>query len=107
MELLVRILQVISGCAWLVPFVLLTPAVARIWTAPRNGPGRPDPLDVLMSPLAFVAALQISFVVRWFIFPGAIQRMGQAELIVWSGLYMLSSVAAVAAVLAWRITRHL
>lgn len=102
---LVQCLQVLSGLAWLVPMVLFAPAVWRIWRSPISGPSRPDPVDVLVSPLLFIAALQAGFVVRWIVFPGAIVVMANAELIVWAGLYTLSVVGAVLSIVAWRIAR--
>lgn len=103
--LLVQLLQLLSGLAWLLPMALFAPAVWRIWRAPMRGPARPDPLDVLVSPLAFIAALQVGFIIRWMLFPHAIGTMEGTELAVWSGLYTLSIAAAVLSIVAWRIAR--
>ena len=103
--LFVQLLQLLSGLAWLVPMTLFTRAVLRIWRAPMRRPSRPDPIDVLVSPLAFIAALQVGFVIRWLVFPHALTAMEHAELVVWSGLYTLSIAAAVLSIVAWRIAR--
>lgn len=105
MVALVQILQVLSGLAWLVPMALFAPAVWRIWRAPIHGPSRPDPIDVMVSPLAFIAALQVGFAIRWVLFPHAMIVMEDAELLIWSGLYMLSIIGAALSIVAWRIAR--
>lgn len=102
---IVKLLQLLSGLAWLVPMILYTPAICRIWRAPMRGPSRPDPLDVLVSPLAFIAALQVGFTIRWMLFPHSISGMQRTELVIWSGLYTLSIAAAVLSIVAWRIAR--
>lgn len=95
----------LTGFAWLVPLVLFAPAVWRIWRAPRRGPARPDPIDVLVSPIAFIAALQFGFVIRWVLFPFSIGIMEPEELIMWAGLYTLSGVGACLSLVAWRVAR--
>jgi hypothetical protein len=72
-----------------------------------RGPSRPDPLDVLMSPLAFIGALQAGFSIRWLLFPDVLPFMRASELFVWAGLYCLSILCAVGSVIAWRFTRGL
>jgi hypothetical protein len=104
---MIAFLQLLSGIAWLIPLALFTPAVIRIWRAPWTGPSRPDPLDVLVSPLAFVGALHVGFTIRWVLFPHSIRVMDSIELGLWSGLYVLSIIAAGCSVLAWRIARRI
>ncbi|HEY8593321.1 MAG TPA: hypothetical protein VIL42_10730 [Sphingomicrobium sp.] len=107
MPAIVTILQIVSGGLWFVVAMLFVPAVTRIWRSPRHGPARPDPIDVIVSPLAFVGFLQAGFVIRWLIFPDAIAVMSSAELVVWAGLYTLSTLGALGAAVAWRIARGL
>lgn len=101
------VLQAVVGLAWLAVALLFAPSVWRIWKAPMHGPSRPDPLDVLMSPLAFIGALQVGFSIRWLIFPDALGFMRTGELVVWAGLYFLSFLCAAGAVVAWRFIRGL
>ncbi|HET7255620.1 MAG TPA: hypothetical protein VFJ46_17825 [Xanthobacteraceae bacterium] len=105
LTLVLQSLQIASGFAWLLPMALFAPAVWRIWRAPMHGPSRADPIDVLVSPIAFMAALNVGFIIRWVLFPAAIETMGRNELIIWAGLYTLSIAAAVLSVRAWRIAR--
>jgi hypothetical protein len=100
-------LQIASGAVWMVVAILFAPAIWRIWKAPMRGPSRPDPLDVLMSPLAFVGLLQVGFSIRWLLFPDAVSGMRTSEIVVWAGLYCLSLLCAVGSVIAWRLTRGL
>lgn len=104
---LVTIAQIASAAAWGFPLALFAPAVWRVWRAPWVGPARPDPVDVLVSPFAFVAALQIGFVTRWLLFPATIRLMENAELVIWAGLYTLSFITATGSVVAWRFARRI
>lgn len=100
-------LQIASGLCWLLPMVLFIPSVWRVWTSPSEGPGRVDPVDVMVSPFAFIAAIQVGFTIRWLLWPTVIRAMRPDELGVWAGLYTLSMIAAVASVRAWRIARRI
>jgi hypothetical protein len=95
-------LIIFSGICWLVPFCLFLPAVIRVWRRDKA-----SAIDVILSPVAFVAANQIGYVARWLIYPHAISTMTNRELIMWSGLYTLSSLSALALAGAWRIARRL
>lgn len=98
---LVQLTQVVAGLAWSFLAVLFAGAVLRVWF------GGADIVDVLVSPLAFVALDQVGFSVRWLIFPGAMRVMGTDELILWAGLYTLSVLAVVWLTLAYRAARVL
>jgi hypothetical protein len=102
---MIAVFQFVSALLWTIPLVLFAPAVCRVWRQPRRGPSRPDPLDVLVSPIAFIAALQIGFVARWVLFPGALADMGRGEIVVWAGLYTLSALGALLSIVAWRVAR--
>ena len=93
--------QLGAGLCWLLPLGLFLPCVLRIWR------GRGDALDWIGSPAAFVAMLQVGFVLRWLLFPNAVAVMRDGELALWAGLYALSALCAVSFVLAWRIARRL
>jgi hypothetical protein len=99
--------QLLCALAWLVPTLLLVPSVWRVLRAPMYGPSRADPIDVVLSPLAFVGALQIGQIVRWFIYPEALRYMHSPELVVWAGLYTLSTLTALCSVFAWYFCRRL
>jgi len=80
-------LRWLSLVAWLVPFVSFTPAMTR-WTL-----GRGHRRDPLKSSVWFVALVIMGFNFRWILFPGATQHMVTLEMAIWSGLYVLSSLA--------------
>jgi hypothetical protein len=90
-----------SGACWIIPLGLFLPSVFRVWR------GDATALDVMLSPVAFVAANQCGYVLRWIIFPRAIGGMGHSELIMWAGLYTLSSLSALSLAGGWRIARRL
>lgn len=90
----------LSGIVWLLPLTLFAPSVWRIWG------GKSTSVDILLSPLAFISANQIGYCLRWAIFHGTIPAMSHAELAMWSGLYTLSIVSALSAVVAWRFARR-
>jgi hypothetical protein len=94
-------LIIFSGACWIAPLTLFLPSVYRIWR------GSADALDVMLSPVAFVAANQIGYVARWVLFPHAMTTMQSRELIMWSGLYTLSSLSALTLAGAWRVARRL
>lgn len=93
--------QTISGLAWLLPLVLFTPSVWRVWS------GKAAAVDVICAPLAFVALLQIGFIVRWLVFPHAIGAMVDGELAMWAGLYFMSALSALGLLLAYRAAARL
>ncbi len=98
---LILAFQLLAGFMWLFPMALFTPAVARIWRSAA------DAIDVVVSPFAFVAAVQVGFTIRWLIFPTATRQMGSNELIVWAGLYTLSALTALGSAFAWRLARRI
>ena len=90
----------ISGFVWLIPLTLFVPSVWRIWA------GKPGVMDILLSPLAFISINQVGYCLRWAIFHGTIPAMSNDELTMWSGLYTLSTLSALSAVVAWLFARR-
>lgn len=99
MNSIVPFFQVACGVLWLTPLILFAPAVARVWR------GTGDPIDVILSPLAFLSADQSGFSIRWVLFPHAIKVMPPGEILLWTGLYTLSALCALGLVVAWRVAR--
>jgi hypothetical protein len=102
--LFVQILQVLSGTLWLFPAAILFPSVLRTW---RN---RATILDVLSTPMFFVSCIFILGAIRWIAWHSTLSRMRGDELLFWSGIYVMSILAAVG--VAWshhhltRATKH-
>lgn len=91
--------QLVSAFLWGIPLALFAPSVVRIWRSTA------DALDIIVSPFAFGAIVQIGFTLRWLIFPKATAHMETNELLMWSGLYTLSGITALGAAFAWRVAR--
>ena len=89
-----------SGIAWLVPMLVLSPCIVRIW---RN---KSDYIDITLGLVWFMAANQFGYCLRWSMFHDAVSSMGSGELIMWSGLYTLSILLALTSVGVWRIVRR-
>lgn len=88
---MIQLLQILSGLCWLLPFAVHVPAVMRlVGKRARNG-------DPVKAAFWFTAALQVGFVSRWLLFPGAVTVMSREEIIVWAGLYVLSALCGLAA----------
>lgn len=85
MTALVQSLQVLSGIAWLLPAAFLAPRIAAAW---RSGASR---MTLLSVPVAFLAWLQVGFIVRWLAWPGTVAAMSEDETVTWASLYLLSS----------------
>ena len=91
-EAVIGLLQALTGLTWLAVLLQRIPGVVRLF--------RPDPSvnDVFGLPIALVAICQIGFSVRWWVWPRAVDVMEPSELIFWGGLYLASSLSAVALV---------
>ena len=85
---IVATLQLLSGLAWLVPAIYLTPRIVRSW---QRGASR---ATALAAPIGFLCWLMVGFSIRWLIWPHAIDDMTSAELVAWSALYALSGFLA-------------
>lgn len=87
-------LQALSAICWLAVMVFY---FGSVWHLYRGTAGWKDVFRALF---VFVGFTQIAFVVRWYLFPRAIDHMEETELLVWAGLYLMSSIEAVALVVA-------
>ncbi len=96
----IQTFQALAGLLWIIPLLLFAPSVIRIW---RN---RADALDVVLSPVAFLALNQIGFTVRWLLFPRAVSVMRSDEIMVWAGLYTMSALCVVGLVGAYSAARR-
>lgn len=86
---LIQVLQMTAGMAWLVPAVIMSPGVWRVWR------GRADPIDAFRVPIFTAAVVQVGFSARWLIWPHTLPAMGGTELAAWAALYTLSTITAV------------
>lgn len=93
---IILFLQIASGGAWAIVLVYFAPSIARLWRQTHTD----GDLQVSVYPL--MAATQIGFAVRWFLFPGVVRLMQWQELVFWSGLYVASIVLAFFALWAGR-----
>jgi lipid-A-disaccharide synthase-like uncharacterized protein len=93
---LVRILQLLSAAAWALPLVLHAPSAWRV----LHGTSRGE--DLSWSFVCLNGAMQIGFVIRWFMWRGSVQAMLPAELFTWSLLYLVSIGVAIGTF--WTIT---
>lgn len=89
MDRILPLLQIVSGVAWFVPAVYLTPRIFKAW---RRDATR---AHMLSAPIGFLAWLQTGFTVRWLAWPRAVDVMEPAELATWAALYALSAFLAV------------
>jgi hypothetical protein len=87
---LVRLLQALSGVAWLLPLAMLTPPLWRVLR------GRGDTLDKVRAPHWFVAFVMVAGSGRWLFWSGSLATMGTSELEWWAMIYALNIGAAVA-----------
>lgn len=85
MPKMIQLLQLLSGLAWLVPALVLSPRIVRAW---RQGASR---ATLLTAPIAFVCWLQVGFSIRWMLWPHSVAEMGNSELTCWGALYTLSA----------------
>ena len=95
-----RTFQMISAAAWLWCLFRTAPAMVRVMRRHSIGD------DSVRMILWFIAADQIGFCLRWFVFPRALDVMAPDELAWWSGLYALSIICATGASLAMRESRN-
>ncbi len=96
---IVRAAQGAAALAWASAAVFFAPGVLRLLR------GKADAREVFSSLFCLVALTQIGFTVRWFLFSHSVAGMGRAELQIWTGLYFMSAIEAVAylfAALAYR-----
>jgi hypothetical protein len=82
--------QLFAAIAWMVPELMLAPAIARVW---RGKATRRDALD---SHIFYTGFVQIGFTARWLIWPNPPTVMSPAELSTWSALWFLSGIGAIA-----------
>lgn len=97
---LVPLLQLLSGLAWLVPALYLSPRIARAWRTPAHR------ADILAAPIGFMAWLQVGFSLRWLAWGHAIDKMRPVELVAWAALYALSVLLAAWFFKGARMTRN-
>ena len=89
---MVQALQFISGSMWLVPTALFSPVFVRI------ARGRADLPDLCVSILPMIGFMLAGFSLRWRLFHDTIAAMVPTELIMWSGLYVMSGMLSCFAV---------
>lgn len=83
-------LHVLAGIAWLYPLLTRFPSGLRT----IRGIGAPG--DRKRTAMWFMAFVQVGYVVRWLLYPGAYRTMSLDELAMWGGLHLLSAAACVA-----------
>lgn len=86
--LLVQYLQIFSGICWLIVVVSMSGSGWRLLF------GQTNPYDEVRGAFLFMGVLQSGFVVRWLLFPAAIEAMEPAELNLWTALYALCGLLA-------------
>lgn len=91
-------LQLLSGAVWLSVFVSRFPAVLRILHDRE-----PSYNDFFASILVGNGAVQLGFVLRWWLYPNAKAVMQPGELTLWGCLYLVSTMLAAA---SHRLPRH-
>lgn len=86
---IVRFFQAVCALCWLFPFLICWRSVYRVlFNVRRDG-------DILSSLLWFMAASQLGFVARWFLWGAVIPLMRRDEVVMWCGMYALSATVAV------------
>ncbi len=94
------LLLIIAAASALACAVYLAPSAAR-WFA-----GRGDRIDLVASPVCFVAAVSVLFNIRWLVWPDAVGVMAPGEFAVWTGLRTLSIIGWLATIHAFRSARR-
>lgn len=98
---LAQIAQALSATCWSLPIVLFSGSFARVVR------GQGTTTDAFRTVHCFIAATQIGFVLRWYLYPHAVPLMRGDELSLWIVLYLTSSIEALAlAWFAWLQRRH-
>lgn len=90
-------LQIAFGLVWAYPLVTRLPSG---WRAIR---GKARHGDRKRTAFWFLALANVGFVVRWFLYPGAVRIMTADELALWGGLYLVSAAACIMIMWANRI----
>lgn len=88
---LIDTLQLLSGALWLSVLASRTPSVFRCVS--HREPGIVDFFGLL---LAGIAAVQMGFVLRWWLYPATKRIMDPGELSLWGCLYVTSTLIALA-----------
>ena len=91
---LIHWLQILDALAWGIPLTVFMPAVSRVWR------GCAAPIDVMVTPVVFIAINRIWASVAWLVYPQL--SFAPNELPLWIAVHTFSILAVAGVMLAHR-----
>ena len=91
---LIHWLQILDALAWGIPLTVFMPAVFHVWR------GSASPVDVLMTPVVFIAINRIWACVAWLINPQLL--FVPNELSLWIAVHLFSILAVAVLLISYR-----
>ena len=91
---LIHWLQILDALAWGISLAVFMPAVFHVWR------GSASPVDVLMTPVVFIAINRIWACVAWLIYPQLL--FVPNELSLWIAVHLFSILAVAVLLISYR-----